>query len=315
MSQLAEQPASPLSPHGVAEGVEKLPLTVIEPHTGWQPIPCRELWDHRELLYFLAWRDVKVRYRQTLLGAAWAILQPALMMVVFTLVLGRLSEDQTAKLPYPLFAYSGLVAWSFFATALSSAAQSVVNAERLITKIYFPRFAIPLAAVAAAIVDLVMECLLLVPLMACYHQRPSWTLVFVPLAFVLLTLAALGFGALLAALNVRYRDVRYVLPFLVQIWLFATPSVYLQRSPSEDIGSREGDSSVKVPRDVPQADGRREWLALNPLDGLITFFRATLLGRPLPWRRLLYPALAIPVVLLFGSLYFRRVEDSFADVI
>ncbi|HET6880496.1 MAG TPA: ABC transporter permease [Pirellulales bacterium] len=290
---------------------------VIEPDCGWQGLGISELWRSRELIYFLAWRDVKLRYRQTLLGAAWAMLQPTLMMLVFTLVIGRLPFGHTSDVAYPLFAFTGLMAWSFFATAVSSAAQSVVNAERLVTKIYFPRLAIPVAAVAAGAVDLAAASLVWVALMSYYHQRPGWTIVFAPLAVVLLALAALGSGILLAALNVRYRDVRYALPFFMQLWLFATPSIYLDRSVDEDATSAVAaqDPQPAVASGAEKEGGRRNWLALNPLDGLILFFRATLLGRPAPWRRLIYSTIAVLALLLAGGLYFRRVESSFADVI
>lgn len=272
---------------------DDLPLTVIEPETGWRTVRWTELWRYRELLYFLAWRDVKVRYKQTLLGAAWAMLQPTLMMVVFTLVLERMAHVPSGGVPYPLFVYAGLVAWSFFATAVGNAAQSVVSAERLITKVYFPRLAIPLGAIAAALVDFVLACLVLLALMVYYRHPPAGSMLLAPLAVLLLLLAAVAFGAALAALNVAYRDVRYALPFLLQLWLFATPSIYLEAA----------------------APTRFNWLALNPLDGLIAFFRAAVLDLPLPWGRLVYPALVIPVALVAGCLYFRRVEDAFADII
>lgn len=293
MSLQTEQTDRPSAEAGVADEPNDLPLTVIEPESGWQAVRCTELWRYRELLYFLAWRDVKVRYKQTLLGAAWAMLQPTLMMVVFTLVLQRLAHVPSGDVPYPLFVYAGLVAWSFFATAVAGAAQSVVNAERLITKVYFPRLAIPLGAIAAAVVDFLLACLVLVVLMIYYRQAVGWGLLAAPVAVLLLLLAALAFGAALAALNVAYRDVRHALPFLLQLWLFATPSVYLNNAASR----------------------RFNWLALNPLDGLIAFFRAAVLDLPLPWARLAYPAIVIPIALVAGCLYFRRVEDSFADII
>lgn len=278
---------------GVAGEPDDLPLTVIEPESGWQAARWTELWRYRELLYFLAWRDVKVRYKQTFLGAAWAMLQPTLMMVVFTLVLHRLAHVPSGDVPYPLFVYAGLVAWSFFATAVAGAAQSVVNAERLITKVYFPRLAVPLGAIAAALVDFLLACLVLLALMSYYRQPAGWGLLATPAAVLLLLLAALAFGAALAALNVAYRDVRHALPFLLQLWLFATPSVYLN-------------DATPV---------RFNWLALNPLDGLIAFFRSAVLDLPLPWGRLACPAIVIPIALVAGCLYFRRVEDSFADII
>jgi lipopolysaccharide transport system permease protein len=291
-------------------------LFVIEPEAAWRLPRFAELWQYREVLGFLAWRDIKVRYKQTLLGAAWAVLQPALLMLVFTFVVRRFAPVSSGDIPYPLFVYAGLVAWTFFATAVASAAQSVVNAERLVTKVYFPRLAIPLAAIAAAVVDFLLACLLLAGMVVYYRQPVGWGLIAAPLAVLLLLLAALGFGAALAALNVAYRDVRHVLPFLMQLWLFATPSVYLDTSEARPAGARANgshESADIVPPD-PVAS-RPRWLALNPLDGLIAFFRAAVLGRPLPWRALAYPTVAVLAVLIAGCCYFRRVEDSFADMI
>jgi lipopolysaccharide transport system permease protein len=270
--------------------------TVIEPPRGWQLINVRELWQFRELMYFLTWRDVKVRYKQTLLGAAWAVLQPLMMMVVFTIFFGRMAGVPSGDLPYPLFAYSGLLPWTFFATAITAAGNSVVSSERLITKIYFPRLAVPFAAVGAAMVDFVIAFGLLIVMMAYYRMAPGVGLLLTPLIFALITLAALGIGTLLAALNVAYRDIRHVIPFLVQLGMFATPTVYMQ----------------------PKAAGGG-WgpvlLALNPMTSLIAAFRASALGGPIPWGPLGVSSLAVVLALLVGCLYFRKVEDGFADII
>lgn len=304
-----------------AENAADLPLTVIEPHSGWQPIPWRELWRHRELLYFLAWRDVKVRYKQTLLGALWAVLQPTLMMVVFTLVFGRGVQNSSNGVAYPLFVYAGLVGWTLFATAVANAAQSVVSAERLVTKVYFPRLSMPLAAIGASLVDFVLASAVLFVLMNFYGQPFSASVFLMPLAALLLILAAVGFGSALAALNVAYRDVRYVLPFLMQLWLLATPSVYLGSRDGPDAsghpeGSRRQASGEMAPPAMEEP-GRagRNWLALNPIDGLVTFFRSAVLGSEFDGHRLIYPAVAACGALLAGCYYFRRVEDSFADII
>ncbi len=317
----------PAAADSVADDPNDLPLTVIEPESGWQALRLDELWRYRELLYFLAWRDVKVRYKQTLLGAAWAMLQPALMMVVFTLVLDRLAHVPSSGVPYPLFVYAGLVAWSFFATAVAGAAQSIVNAERLVSKVYFPRLAIPLGAIAAAVIDFILACTVLLALMIYYQQPVGATLLAAPVAVLLLLVAAIAFGTALAALNVAYRDVRYALPFLLQLWLFATPSIYLDtsaaaapstaRSAATDAADRRAGERLSAgpsPQPAGAANGWN-WLAINPLDGVIAFFRATVLGLPLPWRRLTYPAIVLPIALLIGCLYFRRVEDTFADII
>jgi lipopolysaccharide transport system permease protein len=294
MSTRAENVNLPTSePSEAITTVDDLPLTIVGPHAPWQRLDLAELLRYRELLFFLAWRDVKVRYKQTLLGAAWAILQPTLMMVVFTLVLGRLGAVATSDdVPYPVFVYAGLLPWTFFATALANAGQSVVQAERLITKVYFPRLAVPLAAVGAALVDFALASPLFAALVAYYGGATwSWSLALLPIWTLAILLAALGIGTLLAALNVAYRDVRHALPFLIQLWLLATPSVYLQRN--EPAG----------------------WLEMNPLNGLISAFRAAALGQPVPWPRLAWPLLAVAAALAAGIVYFRRVEDSFADVI
>jgi lipopolysaccharide transport system permease protein len=273
--------------------------TVIRPPRGWQLLNLRELWQFRDLLYFLAWRDFKVRYKQALLGAAWAVLQPLLMMVVFTIFFGRLAGVSSGGLPYPLFAYAGLLPWFFFAGAVAAAGTSVVGSERLITKVYFPRLAVPFAAVGAGVVDFAIALGLLVVLMAWHQVVPAAAVLLLPLVFAALLLAALGVGALLAALNVRYRDFRYVIPFLLQLWMFATPAVYMQ---------------------LPQGEAApTNWVALalrlNPLTGLIDAFRACALGLPVPWLDLGVGVAASVVVFLIGCLYFRKVEDGFADVI
>ncbi len=260
------------------------PETVIEPGGGWKPFDLRELWRYRELLGILVWRDLKVRYKQTLLGVAWALLQPALTMLIFTAVFSGLANDQAH---YPLFAYTGVLPWIFFATAITSAANSVVGAESLLSKVYFPRLIYPFAGVGAALVDFALGCILLVPLLAWYGVAPTWNLALVPLLVVLLTLAALGIGSLLAALNVLYRDVRYALPFLIQLWMFATPTIYLDEAES--------------------------LFFLNPLTGLINAFRAALLGTPLPWPEIGYAAAVVLTLFLAGGLFFRRLEDSFAE--
>jgi lipopolysaccharide transport system permease protein len=271
------------------------PEVVVRPPSGWQCINVCELWRSRELLYFLTWRDVKVRYKQTALGASWAVLQPALMMVVFTIFFGRMAKVPAGDVPYPLFVYAGLLPWTFFATAVSSAGNSVVGSERLITKIYFPRLAIPFAAIGAAVVDFLVASGLLLVLMIWYGVTPGTGFLAMPLIFLIIALAAAGVGTMLAALNVAYRDFRYVIPFLLQLWMFATSTVYME--PGE-------------------ADGFAALLATaNPMTGLVGAFRAAVLDQPLPWAALAGAA-AIAVLLFgLGCLYFRKVEDSFADII
>jgi len=271
-------------------------VTLIEPSRGWQLINGRELWRYRELVCFLIWRDVKVRYKQTIFGAAWAVFQPLLMMVVFTLFFNCMAGVSCGDLPYPLFAFAGFVPWTFFASAIAAGGNSVVGSERLITKIYFPRLAIPFAAVGASAVDFLIAFALLLVLMACYGIPFGAGLVLVPLAFGFILLAGLGVGTLLAALNVSYRDFRYVIPFLVQVWMFATPTVYMQPA---------------------SASSGWLWAALsvNPLTGLIGTFRAATLGGPVPWGQFTIAALLAIGVFMAGCFYFRRVEDAFPDII
>jgi homopolymeric O-antigen transport system permease protein len=270
--------------------------TIIRPPNGWHPVNVRELYRYRELLFFLVWRDVKIRYKQTVLGVAWAVLQPVMMMAVFTVFFGRLAGLPSGDIPYPLFAFAGLLPWTFFATGLSSAGNSVVSNERLITKIYFPRLAVPFAAVGAAAVDFVIALGLLFVLMACYGVAPGWSLLFAPVVFLFIFLAAAGFGTWLAALNVKYRDFRYVIPFLVQFWMFATPTVYMQPA--------------------AQPDGNLNTLLnLNPMTGLIATFRATCLNTAIPWGQFAASSAFVVLMFVFGCLYFRKAEDEFADII
>lgn len=271
--------------------------TVIVPLAGWRAINWRELITSRELIYFLTWRDLKVRYKQTILGVAWAVLQPAMMMVVFSLFFGRVAAASAGDLPYPLFVLAGLLPWTFFATAITNAGNSVVGSERLITKIYFPRLAIPFASVAAAAVDFVISTGLLLVLMAYYRIPPGPSLLLAPVVAAVVALAALGVGTLLAALNVAYRDFRYVIPFLTQVWMFATPTVYLQKG-----GTPSGGLAQTV-------------LTLNPMAGLVAAFRAAALGGRLPWAQLGIGAAVSAALFVAGCLYFRKVEGAFADII
>lgn len=270
--------------------------TVIEPPRPWQLVNVAELWSFRELIGFLIWRDVKVRYKQTLLGAAWAVLQPALMMVVFTIFFARIARVPAGDLPYPLFAYAGLLPWTFFSTAISQSAQSVIGSERLITKVYFPRLAIPFAAVGAAAVDLAIAFGLLLAMMAWFGIAPGATIVLVPPILLCVLLAAAGVGTLLAALNVAYRDFRYVVPFLVQVWMFATPTIYMDPSAN--------------------GAGRLDYLlAANPLSPLVASFRAAVLGGPIEYGPLAIAAAASVAMFAAGCLYFRTVEDGFSDIL
>ena len=274
----------------------QLACTVIEPRHGWRLIDFREIWRYRELLFFLAWRDVKVRYKQTVLGAAWAVLQPLATMLVFSLFFGRMASQARSDLPYPLFVLAGLVPWMFFANAIGSAGQSIVGNQNLVTKVYFPRLIIPGAVVCAGLVDLAVSFATLQAMMVFYGVAPGWEVLLVPPLTFLLTVAALGVGTLLSALTVAYRDFRYIIPFLVQIWMFATPSIYLQAG-----------------------DGVGTWghglLPLTPAYGLILNFRRALTGGGVDVYSLTVSGAVAVALLAVGCLYFRRVERSFADVI
>jgi lipopolysaccharide transport system permease protein len=299
MSTQIELPDALMIRRGQQAGVEEpvKPLTVIRPPQGWQPINIRELWQFRELIYFLAWRDVKIRYKQTALGAAWAVLQPAMMMVVFTLFFGRMAGmggKETAH--YPLFVLAALLPWTFFATALTGAANSVVGSERLITKIYFPRLVVPFAVVGAALVDFLVSCGLMAGMMTYYQVAPTWNLLLAPLVFAIVVLAALGLGTLLAALNVAYRDFRYVIPFLIQVGMFATPTIYTQ--PAAGSGRM-----VQV------------LLLVNPMTSLIAAFRVCVLGGEIPWEAVGVATALATGLFLVGCSYFRWAEDGFADII
>lgn len=270
------------------------PTYVIEAGRGSLWISLRELWAHRELLYFLAWRDVKLRYKQTMLGALWAVLQPFLMMLVFTVLFGRLAHVPSDGLPYPIFAFAGLVPWQFFNNAVGQSGASLIGNSQLVTKVYFPRMAIPGAAVGAALVDLAIASLILFAMMAWYGIAPGAGIAMFPLLIALLAIFAGSVGMWMAGMNVKYRDIKYVLPFLLQLWMFVTPVIY----------------PVNF---VPAA--WRWVLMLNPLTGIISGFRSALLDQPFDWR-----AIAAGAGLTFGSaIYavwsFRRMERFFADVI
>lgn len=276
-------------------------LMVIEPGRGWGVAKLREVWTYRELLYFLVWRDVKVRYKQTALGAAWAILQPLATAAVFTLFFGRLAGIEGDGIPYPLFAYAGLLVWTLFAQGLTQAAGSLVGSANLITKVYFPRLVVPLAAVLGGLVDFAVALPVLFVMMAHYHRWPTSHLGFFPLFLAMAVLVSTGVGAWFAALNVRYRDVRYVVPFLVQLWLFVTPVIY---------------PASKLAPLLAQW-GLPSWLpGLNPMAGVVEGFRWSLFDTGSPSLPLIASSAVTAVVFLVtGTLYFQHVERSFADVV
>ena len=270
------------------------PIVTIEASRSWVSINFPDLWAYRELLYFLVWRDIKVRYKQTALGAMWAILQPLVTMIIFTYFFGKLARVPTDDIPYPIFFYTGLLLWTYFSNAITSGANSLIGNTNLITKVYFPRLIIPASAVGAGLVDFAIASVLLVGLLVYYNfpVTPGY-LMLIPLV-ALTTGFALGMSVWLAALNVRYRDVRYALPFLTQVWLFVSPIIY--------------PSSL-----VPE-----EWrwiMLLNPLTGIIENFRASLFGRDFHWLALGYSTIFTLVLLVYSSYTFRRMEKHFAEFI
>jgi lipopolysaccharide transport system permease protein len=269
-------------------------ITVNEPSSGKLLPDLRALARSREVLYFLTWRDVKVRYKQTAIGAAWAILQPLIAMVIFTVVFAHWAAVPSEGVPYPIFTYCALVPWTFFSTALTLAAGSLLLNEKLVTKVYFPRLIIPLAAVCGTLFDMGLATIVLVVMMLFYGITPTIGLLFVPLFVLVACAAALGLGAMLAALNVRFRDVRYIVPFLVQLWIFVTPVAY---------------SSSLVPEQWRWA------YALNPMVGVVEGFRWAFLGVPLSGNDVAISVVTASAMLLAGLIVFRRMEDTFADEI
>jgi lipopolysaccharide transport system permease protein len=275
---------------------DDLPVTIVERQPGWKFVDVAEVWRYRELLYFLVWRDVKIRYKQTVLGAAWAILQPFATMVVFSLFFGRLAQMSASDVPYSLFVFAGLLPWTFFAGAIANAGNSIVGSQNLVTKVYFPRIFIPLSAVGAGLVDFAIAFGMLLVLMLYYGVMPGVGMICVPLLALLLVMAAAGVGTILSALTVAYRDFRYVVPFMVQLWMFATPCIYMSEAGFE--------SSLW-----------RLVLPLNPVYGIILAFRAAALGGAWDLGSLAISSGVTLVCLLAGCVYFRRVERSFADII
>lgn len=271
------------------------PTVVVRPTRGWRFLDLEELSRYRELFYFLAWRDLKVRYKQTVIGATWAIIQPFFTMVVFSLFFGRLAKIPSEGVPYPIFSYVGLLPWTFFANGMSNASNSLIGSAGLISKIYFPRLLIPLAAIVTSAVDFALAFAVLIGMMLFYRIPPTWNALLLVPFLLLAFLTALGMGLWLSALNVEYRDVRYVVPFLTQLWMYATPVIY----PS---------SLLHGPWKI--------LLGLNPMTGVVEGFRWALLGTGNLPGGMFGIAVAAAVVLLgTGILYFRHMERTFADVI
>lgn len=293
-------PDEPGDGAGGADGDEGLahdgpPTIVITPSKGWIRLGLADVWAYRELLYFLTWRDIKVRYKQTALGAAWAVLQPFLTMVVFSLFFGRLAQIPSEGVPYPIFSYAALVPWTFFANGVTLSSQSMVGNSNLITKVYFPRLIVPVAAVVSGLVDFGIAMVVLFGMMAWYGIAPTWQVLTLPLFLALALISALGVGLWLSAMNVKYRDIRYIVPFLIQFWLFATPIAY----PSTLL-----------------TEPWRTLYGLNPMVGVVEGFRWALLDtRTSPGAITVFSAVAAIALLVSGAYYFRRMEKTFADVV
>lgn len=287
--------AQQTAPSGDALGLSDIPVTRIRPSHGWVSLNLRDLWEYRELLYFLTWRDVKVRYKQTVLGAAWAILQPFFTMVVFSLFFGKLARVPSDGIPYPIFSYAALVPWQFFANGLTASSTSLVTSANLIKKIYFPRLVVPISAVLSGAVDFSLAFVVLLGMMLFYGTVPTAAIVWLPLLLLLALVTSLGVGLWLTAMNVQFRDVRYAVPFLVQAWMFATPIAY----PSSLL-------------DEPW----RTLYGINPMVGVVEGFRWALLGtETAPGPIVLVSAVVAVALLISGAYYFRRMEKTFADVV
>ena len=274
---------------------QQTPVIYLKPSKGWLSINFKELWRYRELIYFLTWRDIKVRYKQAVLGIAWAILQPLLTMLIFTVIFGILLKTPSQDIPYPLFTLTALLPWQLFATALQRSSISLVGNANLITKIYFPRLAIPLSSVMAALVDFGVSFVVLLGVMAYYRYWPGWNILWLPLIVLLALLTALSVGLWLSALNVQYRDIQHMVPFIIQVWMYASPIVY----PIETI-----------------PDGIYRWLyGLNPMVGVIQGFRWALLGGDPPDITMIFSVGMVLILLISGLFYFRRMEKTFADIV
>jgi lipopolysaccharide transport system permease protein len=274
---------------------EQHPVVYLRPSKGWLSVDLKELWRYRELIFFLTWRDIKVRYKQAVLGVAWAVLQPLLTMVIFTVIFGILLKTPSQGLPYPLFALSALLPWQLFASALQRSSVSLVGNANLITKIYFPRLAIPLSSVFAALVDFGVSFFVLIGVMIYYRYLPGWNVLWLPVLILMALLTALAVGLWLSALNVQYRDVQHMVPFIVQVWMYASPIVY----PIETI---------------PEGTWRILY-SLNPMVGVIQGYRWALLGGEPPDVTMMISIVVVLFLLVGGLFYFRRMEKTFADIV
>ncbi len=278
----------------VESQVSKIPSIIIEPSQHWLNLDLLSIWNYRELLYFLALRDIQIRYKQTLIGIVWVLLQPILTTIVFSVLFSSIGQGTAQDIPYPLFAFSGFTIWTFFNAAIFNSSNSLINHTGLITKVFFPRLIIPISAVGAILLDLFFGLLSLLVVMLIYHATPNWTVIFAPFFLFIILLLALGLGILLSAVSVRYRDVKYILPFALQLWLFVSPVFY----------------SLKV---LPQ---KAIWLwKLNPIAGALDGFRAALFGQEFDVYGIAVSIFISVIIFLFAVYVFHRMEDGFADVI
>ena len=278
----------------IDETLPQRPVFVIEPSRGWIPINVRDLWHYRDLLAILMMRDIKVRYKQTILGAAWAIIQPLFTMLIFTLLFGKLAGMPSDGIPYPIFAYAGLLPWTFFSNAVTNSGNSLVGNSNLITKVYFPRMVIPMASVGSGLVDFAIAFILMIALMFYYSVELSLNILMLPVLVILTSLLAIGIGMWTSALNVKYRDIRHALPFVIQLGLFISPIIY-------------------PPTIVPE---KWRWvLVFNPMTGIIEAYRSAILGRPFDWFQLGASLVITVSILFYATITFKRMEKSFADII
>ena len=272
-----------------------VPITILKPRSGWQLIDFKELKEYKALFYFLILRDLKIRYKQTVLGAGWAIIQPFFSMIVFSLFFGRLAKMPSDNIPYPIFAYSALIIWTYFANSLSMSANSLVGNTELISKVYFPRILVPNAPIFAGLIDFIISLVILIIMMFFYKIMPTPYLIIFPFLTILTVMIASGVGMWLAALNAQYRDIKYTVPFLIQIWMFVSPVVY---------------PASMVPEKF------RLLYALNPMAGVVEGFRSILLGKtPFPFGMVIISTIIAILLLISGAMYFKRMERTFADVI
>jgi lipopolysaccharide transport system permease protein len=284
-----------VSGHNTNGGMTDIEEIVIEPSWGWAPLKLGELWQYRELLFFLIWRDLKVRYKQASLGVAWAVIQPLMTVVIFSVIFGHLAKLPSEGIPYPIFSFAALLPWQLFSGALTRSGSSLVGNATLLTKVYFPRLIIPLSATIGGLVELTISFIILLGLMLFYGMAPTWTILWLPLLVVFTLVTALSVGLWLSALNVQYRDVQHIIPFMVQAWMFISPVAY----------------STEL---IPEGKWRILY-GLNPLTGVIQGFRWTLLGGHPPNELMILSIIVVGVLLLSGLFYFKRMEKVFADVV